>query len=59
MESVRIRKDEETQKVKRVEHDLLKIYEKKDKYYILESGIRRVKKLSNDNSMYGIRTGGI
>lgn len=35
LESVRIRKDEETQKVKRVEHDLLKIYEKKDKYYIL------------------------
>lgn len=43
LESVRIRKDEETQKVKRVEHDLLKIYEKKDKYYIL--GIQNQEKI--------------
>ncbi|MDO4445026.1 MAG: hypothetical protein Q4C97_05745 [Bacillota bacterium] len=43
LESVRIRKDEETQKVKRVEHDLLKIYEKKDKYYIL--GIQNQEKV--------------
>ena len=43
LESVRIRKDEETQKVKRVEHDLLKIYEKKDKYCIL--GIQNQEKI--------------
>lgn len=43
LESVRIRKDEEAQKVKRVEHDLLKIYEKKDKYYIL--GIQNQEKI--------------